>query len=328
MRPRSAPGNQSPTSDAVTGPAAAVTAPRHSRATSSCPNDPAVALHSMAAPQVSSAKPSSQVRRTRSASTPNGSENTAPTTAVTVTSRPTSVLPMPSARRSSTAEAPTVAVSALASASTHASSTTARVRAGPPTAAVSWRRAAAPPRRSARAGGPNIAVTARAPAIRRNHLSRHPRRPAGLPGRPQSLVPAPRLAALRPEQADALPDGVHGLRGDPPRAGGPVGEHPVQPGLVGHQPARLLPDRGEGGDDDLGQVLLEPAVAGSVVARLQGGDRLPGQGRVDPQQVGHPRLGVGVGAHLGAGVGDRPGDLPADHVRLVEDVDDAVAGRR
>ena len=107
-----------------------------------------MALHSIAAPQVTSAKDRIQVRRTRSANTPNGSEKTAATSAVTVTSSPMSVLLIPSARRSSTADAPTVAVSALASASTQAIRTTTRVRAGPPTATTSRLRAAAPPRRS------------------------------------------------------------------------------------------------------------------------------------------------------------------------------------
>src|SRR5260370_33707627 len=55
-------------------------------------------------------------------------------------------------------------------------------------------------------------------------------------------------SAGRLEQADALTDGRHGLRGDPARLRGAVREQVVQPGLVGEDPLRLFPDRGEGRD--------------------------------------------------------------------------------
>ena len=155
MRPRSEAGNQSPISDATSGPAAAVTAPRHSLVSSNSPNEDVVALHSMAPPQVSRAKPRIQVRLARSASTPNGSEKAAATSAVTETSSPMSVLSMCRACRSSTAAAPTVAVSALARASTQAMISTTLVRAGPPTATTSCLRAATLLRRTDLATGRN-----------------------------------------------------------------------------------------------------------------------------------------------------------------------------
>ena len=131
---------------------------------------------------------------------------------------------------------------------------------------------------------------------------------------------------MQGQQADAVADGGHGLPGHSAGAGGAVREHPVQAGLIGQDLLGLLPDRREGRHHHLGQVLFERAVAGPGVLGLQGGDRLAGQRRVDPQQVGHARLGLGVGPHLCARVGDRAGDLLADLARLVEDVDDALRG--
>ena len=54
----------------------------------------AVALQSIAAPQVTIVTPSTRVRVTRSASTPNGSDANAPTSELTATSRPMSVFVM------------------------------------------------------------------------------------------------------------------------------------------------------------------------------------------------------------------------------------------
>src|SRR5438046_167609 len=90
------------------------------------------------------AVPSVQVRRTRSARTPNGRLATAATSEVTVTSRPMSVLLIPNACRSGVADAPTGEASALLSASTDASSTITRVRSAPPSAVVSARTPALP----------------------------------------------------------------------------------------------------------------------------------------------------------------------------------------
>jgi hypothetical protein len=137
------------------GAVAAVTAPSQTRSSSSCVNECAVAPQIIAAPQITMATPRIQVRRARSASTPNGSENTAPTAEVTATSSPMSVLPIPSACRSCTAAAPTVDASALDSASTLPSMSTIRVRAGPPDATTSRRLAACPLRRTTRYAGPN-----------------------------------------------------------------------------------------------------------------------------------------------------------------------------
>ena len=69
-------------------------------------NEDAVAPQIIATPQITIAMPRIQVRRARSASTPNGTENTAPTSDVTATSRPMSVLPMCSACRSSIGRGP------------------------------------------------------------------------------------------------------------------------------------------------------------------------------------------------------------------------------
>ena len=148
--PRSDPGIQSPTSDATVGAVAAVTAPSQIRSKSSCVNVDAVAPQIIAMPQITIAMPRIQVRRARSASMPNGTENTAPTSDVTATSRPMSVFPMCSECRSSIAAAPTVEESALDRASTLPSTSTMRVRAGPPDAAMTCRLAACPPRRTTR----------------------------------------------------------------------------------------------------------------------------------------------------------------------------------
>src|SRR5512132_274085 len=161
MRPRSEAANQSPTSEATIGPAAAVTAPRKRRATSSWPKVGAVALQIMAAPQSTIAPPRTRVRVTRSASTPKGRLAAAAMSEVTVTSKPTSVLLMPRSCRSWIAEAPTVAVSALASARTAASSRITRVRSLPPRAVVRARPPARPSRPAAAAATP----TARRPVL-------------------------------------------------------------------------------------------------------------------------------------------------------------------
>src|SRR3954451_18294111 len=154
MRPRSEAANQSPTSEATIGPAAAVTAPRKRRAMSRCPNDGAVALQIIAAPQSTIAPPSTRVLVTRSASTPKGRLAAAATSDVTVTSNPTSVLLIPRSCLSWIAEAPTVAVSALASARTDARRRITRVRSLPPSAVVSAREPARPSRPAAAAATP------------------------------------------------------------------------------------------------------------------------------------------------------------------------------
>src|SRR5205085_2886578 len=102
------------------------------RVNSSSPNVDTVALQIIAPPQRTIAAPSVRVRRTRSASTPNGRLASAATSDVTLTSRPMSVLLIPSAWRSGVADAPTVDASALLSASTAARSTMTRVRPAPP----------------------------------------------------------------------------------------------------------------------------------------------------------------------------------------------------
>ena len=71
-----------------------MTAPRNTRARSSSPKLPTVALQSIAAPHSAIAPPSVHVRRTRSASTPNGNAAMTATNELTVTSSPTSVLVM------------------------------------------------------------------------------------------------------------------------------------------------------------------------------------------------------------------------------------------
>ena len=109
-----------------------MTAPNAKRATSNPPNELAVALQIIAAPQVTVAMASIGVRWTRSASTPKGNENSAATADDTATSSPMSVLSILSACRRATAEAPTVALSALDRASTQARTTITLTRSGPP----------------------------------------------------------------------------------------------------------------------------------------------------------------------------------------------------
>src|SRR4051794_362146 len=142
IRPRSQLPNQSPTSEATIGPAEAVTAPRKSRVHRSSLKSAAVALHSIAAPQVTIVTPRMRVRVTRSARTPNGSEATAPTRELTATSSPMSVFVMCSPDRSSLADAPTVAASAPLSPRIAARTMMTRVRSAPPSATVRRRAAA------------------------------------------------------------------------------------------------------------------------------------------------------------------------------------------
>src|SRR6266516_1439455 len=136
MRPRSEAANQSPTRDATIGPAAAVTPPRKARASSKWPNEGTVALQIIARPQSTIAPPSNRVRGTRCARTPKGTLAAAATSDVTVTRSPISVLLMWRSCLSWIADAPTVAESALASASTDASRRITRARSLPPSAVV------------------------------------------------------------------------------------------------------------------------------------------------------------------------------------------------
>src|SRR5579862_2496832 len=161
MWPRSPAVNQSPTRDATAGPATAVTPPSTTRERRSSPKEPAAALQIIAAPQSVIVAPSSQVRRTRSVSAPKGRDRTAPTSEVTATRSPMSVVVMCSEWRSSIAAAPTVAVSALDRASTHASTTITRVRRRPPSTRTARRWAERAPRRAARLAASPIAGSAR-----------------------------------------------------------------------------------------------------------------------------------------------------------------------
>src|SRR5690349_19949754 len=77
--PRSQLPNQSATSEATIGPVEAVTAPRKSRAQRSSVKFDAVSLQSIATPHRTIVAPSTRVRLTRSARTPNGSDASAPT---------------------------------------------------------------------------------------------------------------------------------------------------------------------------------------------------------------------------------------------------------
>ena len=127
------------------GPAAAVTTPSARRVSSSSPNECAVALQSMASPQNRTVTANVLTRLTLSAKIPKGRAATAPTNELTPTRSPMSMLSIWRCCRSSMAEAPTVAASALLKASTPASMTTTVVRADPPSATVSRERAALPP---------------------------------------------------------------------------------------------------------------------------------------------------------------------------------------
>src|SRR5262249_3197225 len=79
-----------------------------------------------------------------------------------------SVCPICRAFGSWTAAAPTVAVSALDRASTLASTSTIRVRAGPPEAATTRRLAACPPRRTTRYADPSALEPAGVRSVLRN----------------------------------------------------------------------------------------------------------------------------------------------------------------
>src|SRR5438552_931726 len=220
MRPRSEGANQSPTSEATIGPAAAVTAPRKRRATRRCPNDGAVALQIIAAPQSTIAPPSTRVRVTRSASTPKGRLAAAATSDVTVTSNPTSVLLIPRSCLSWIAEAPTVAVSALASARTDARRRITRVRSLPPRAVVSAREPARPSRPAAAAATP----TGRRPdlassAIRTPDVGRagHVRAIVGVTGRGVKVGLESR--GQSPRSADQVAEGLINHRAGPAERG-------------------------------------------------------------------------------------------------------------
>ena len=105
--------------------------PRKRRESSSSLKFVTTALQNIAMLHSAIAAPSVHVRRTRSASTPNGIVATAAVSEVTATRRPMSVFVI-EPLRSSVADAPTVAKSAPLSPSTHARTTTTRARVAPP----------------------------------------------------------------------------------------------------------------------------------------------------------------------------------------------------
>jgi hypothetical protein len=150
---------------------------------------PAVALQIIAAPQHATIAPRVQVRRTRSASTPNGTVATAATSDATVTSRPRSVLLIARACRSCVADAPTVATSALLRPSTPASTKTTRARA-------------APPRIPVRRSRPDAAAVA--PDLARRTMTERVLAPAAT-----ATLSSFRHSPLRPDTAGWPLDGVY-----------------------------------------------------------------------------------------------------------------------
>src|SRR5437763_353599 len=83
-------------------------------------------------------------------------------------------------------------------------------------------------------------------------------------------------------------------------------------------------------DDRLADVLLEPSVAGPVVARLDLLDRLPRRDRHDLDQVRDARLLAGIMAHVSSGVRHRRLELLPQDVRWIDHAHDALrcAARR
>src|SRR6478672_7502594 len=122
----------------------------------------------------------------------------------------------------------------------------------------------------------------------------------------------------RAEQAHLVVDAADGGLGDRAGALGAVLEDAVELGRVVHELERAGPERGDRLDDDLGDVLLEVAVALAGVLLLEDRDRGARERRVDREEVGHARLVVLVVADLAHGVGDGRADLLGDPRRLVE----------
>ena len=120
------------------------------------------------------------------------------------------------------------------------------------------------------------------------------------------------------KQPDGLAHPGEHRRRDRAGALGAVGEHRVDRRRVGQQRLVPLAHRGEQLDDRLRHVGLEVAVALAGVRLLELGHGGAGRQRQDREQVGDPRLGLRVGAHLAAGVGHRALDLLHQHRGLVE----------
>src|SRR5690606_20899284 len=122
------------------------------------------------------------------------------------------------------------------------------------------------------------------------------------PGLPSAASPGAVRSVTTSHESHPFADGLHRPLGDPGRAFRAVGEEPVEMRLVVQQLERALPDRRERVDDDLGEVLLELAVAAALVAALQVGDGGALKRGVDPQQVRDAGLLLLVVHDLGAGV--------------------------
>ena len=116
-----------------------------------------------------------------------------------------------------------------------------------------------------------------------------------------------------------------GGRGDRVRLLGALREDGSQLPGVAAQLAVAEPDRVEELDHGLCHLLLEPPVACAVVARL---DRVRGLVRGDGHDLDQVRdAGLVLGPHdVAPGVGDGGADLPPDHVRWVEHLDEAEFG--
>ena len=98
---------------------------------------------------------------------------------------------------------------------------------------------------------------------------------------------------------------------------GPGSQHGLQFRGIRHQFVDPRLDRADEVDDGLGGVLFQVAVAAPGVALDELVDADPADRRLDGQQIGHPRLGVGVDKLVEGYAGRGYGDLKKDTAEAV-----------
>ena len=125
-----------------------------------------------------------------------------------------------------------------------------------------------------------------------------------------TVTGAPALSAALDQRAAGSRAGRRPWRASrtrrPAPCSAPSAEERVELGRVVEELAGALPERGDEVDDDLGQILLEVAVAACPRTRSsRSAIAAPVSARVDRQQVGDAGLVLRVEDDLAAGVGDR-----------------------
>src|SRR5450759_4799889 len=117
-----------------------------------------------------------------------------------------------------------------------------------------------------------------------------------------TLIIFTRLSLAR-QEADAVIDPGQGGAGHISGPLGPFSQYAVELARVSQQSKGAVAKWRGGVDDDLGDVLLEVAIASALVVGLQCLDRAPGQCAEDAQEVGDPGLLRLIETDLASGVG-------------------------